>query len=106
MGWPQDGHLTVFIGQYPLYDGQGTSTKARYEVRTNPFHTTAQVEQGGNAVFSVLDNPLSALSVVNLSTPDRRPDGSFVLGYAQKTIRPLKSPGDVALVFRMQEEAN
>ena len=106
MGWPQDGHLTVFIGQYPLYDGQGAFTKAKYEVRVNPFPTAAQVEQGGNAVSSVLDNPLSALSVMNLNTPDRRPDGSFVLGHAQRTIRPMKSPGDVALVFRVQEESN
>lgn len=105
-GWPQDGRLSVFIGLYPLYDGQGVSTKTKYEVRINSFHTAPQVEQGGSAVFSVLDNPLTALSIMNLSAPDRRPDGSFVLSYAQKAIRPLKLPGDIALVFRVEEEAN
>ena len=63
--WPQDGHLSVFIGEYPLFDGKASSSKAKYEVRINPFNTASQNEQGGNAVFTVFDNPLIALSIVN-----------------------------------------
>ena len=107
--WPQDGHLSVFIGQRPLEDSQGVSTKSVYEMRVSPLNVDAQVDQKGVTLFYTLKDPLKGTAVVATATqynPPRRPDGTFVLGYAQKTIRPLKSPGDVALVFRVEEETN
>ncbi len=107
--WPQDGHLSVFIGQRPLEDRQGVSTKSVYEMRVSPLNVDAQVEQKGFTEFYTFNDPLKGTAVVATATqynPPRRPDGTFVLGYAQNEIRPLKSPGDVALIFRVKEDAN
>ena len=107
--WPQDNHLSVFIGQRPLEDSQGVSTKSVYEMRIGPLNVNAPVEQKGFTMFYTLKDPLKGTSVVATATqynPPRRPDGTFVLGYAQKGIRRLEPPGDIALIFRVKEESD
>ena len=100
-GWPIDHHLSVFVGQYPLYDTLGVPTKARYQVRVGGFKYAPLSERGSSSHSGVYDNPLSEMATTSSGSPAQQPDGSFVLSSGTGNSTP---PGHAALVFRVEEQ--
>ena len=107
-GWPTNGHLSIFVGQYPLYDSQGGDTRARYQVRVNGFRSAPGINLGETSSSVVEDNPLSGSDAENYRNPQRRPDSSFELISGRKLVvmGAASDPPNVALVFRVEEESN
>lgn len=111
-GWPLNGHLSIFVGQYPLYDNQGGDAKARYQVRENgfrsaPSQSAPSMNLGEISSSAVEDNPLSGSSATGYGNPQRRPDGSFELISGRKLVLGADNgPPNVALIFRVEEESN
>ena len=113
-GWPVNGHLSIFVGQYPLYDNQGLDAKARYQVRVNGFRSAPSLNLGETSSSVVEDNPLSGSDAASYGNPQRRPDGSFELisGYKfalqahNGSPQGYFGPPNVALIFRIEEESN
>ena len=107
-GWPINGHLSIFVGQYPLYDNQGGDAKARYQVRENGFRSAPGIDLGEISSSAVEDNPLSGSDAASYGNPERRPDGSFILISGRKLVvlGASSGPPNVALIFRVEEEAN
>ena len=104
IGWPLDKHLSVFVGQAPLYDGQGMKTKANYQIRIGSFRYAPLSQRGESSASVVADNPLAGMSMAFAGTPQRRPDGSFVLMSGDKSQSPSANTSpDVAVVFRVEE---
>lgn len=113
-GWPINGHLSIFVGQYPLYDNQGLDAKARYQVRVNGFRSAPSLNLGETSSSVVEDNPLSGSDAANYGNPQQRPDGSFELISGYKFALPAHpglpqayfGPPNVALIFRIEEDSN
>jgi hypothetical protein len=106
-GWPINGHLSIFVGQYPLYNSQGGDAKARYQVRVNGFRSAPSLNLGETVSSEVEDNPLSNSDAASYGNPQRRPDGSFKLISGRKFVLGGDfGPPNVALIFRVEEESN
>ncbi len=109
MGWPMNKHFTFFVGQYLPSGGRSEAVdQVKYQLRVSGFRPAPLTEFGGSTAEEIVTNPFSGVGGwESFSEPEQRPDGSFVLmsGNKAASFAP-NTPPDMALVFRVQEEAN
>ena len=101
---PLSGHLTIFVGTYPLTGELSDSEQAKYLVRINEHRISKVSTVGSNTSSAVVANAFKGVKWTDSSSlPIQRNDGSFVRISGYRNDSSYRLPADVELVLTVKQ---